>query len=85
VELLPNQPNPFNPMTELRFTLPRSGHVRLTIYDARGRVTATLVDGTLGAGVHRLTWDASRAASGVYFSRLEAGGETRTGKMILLK
>jgi PKD repeat protein len=83
--LLPNAPNPFNPMTEIAFSLPRSLAVRLTVYNARGEVQAVLVDGTLEAGVHSYVWTAGDAPSGVYFSQLIAEGETQTQKMILIK
>ncbi len=85
VALLPNSPNPFNPMTELSFSLPRSMHASLTVYNARGEVEAVLVDGVKSAGVHRVTWNARNAPSGVYFSRLVTGETVETGKLILLK
>jgi len=85
VTLMPNSPNPFNPVTELSFSLPRSMQARLTIYDARGGVAAVLVDGERGAGVHRVIWDARHAPSGVYFSQLVTGDTVLTRKMILLK
>ncbi len=85
VALLPNTPNPFNPMTELAFSLPRTMHARLTVYNARGEAVAVLVDGERGAGVHRVSWHAQGAPSGVYFSQLVVGDTVQTGKLILLK
>ncbi len=85
-------PNPFNPRTAINFSLARSGHVRLRIFDVRGRLVRALVDADLPAGSYRHTymWDgtdeAGRAVtSGTYFYRLETGGFTDTGKMLLLK
>jgi len=85
-----NWPNPFNPATNMRFGLDRPGHVRLGIYDARGGLVRTLVDGRLGEGTHEAVWNgkdsAGRpAASGVYFCRLTAGEHVFTRKMILLR
>jgi hypothetical protein len=84
------RPNPFNPTTTLAFTLPEPGAVRLMVFDAAGRLVATLVERGLDAGEHRVTWDGStdsgvRAASGVYFIRLSACGREAGRKMVLLK
>ena len=89
-DLAPNFPNPFNPSTRIRFSMPVSGLVTLTIYDARGALVKTLVNQTLPAGEHVAVWngtnDLGRAvASGIYFSRLEAGGRALSRKMVLLK
>jgi hypothetical protein len=72
-----NAPNPFNPRTTIRFTLPADGGARLAIYDLAGRLVRTLVAGSLAAGEHEAVWDgcddAGRAqASGSYLARLEA-------------
>jgi len=88
--LNPNYPNPFNASTRISFALPAPAHAALTIFDALGRRVRTLVDGSLPAGRHDLTWDATDAqaqtvSSGVYFYRLDAGGKTETRKMVLLK
>lgn len=78
-------PNPFNPVTTIRFGLPEDGHVRLSVYDISGRLVATLAEGWRNAGVHEVTFDASRLASGVYFYRIEAGGFISVKKMVLMK
>jgi hypothetical protein len=78
-------PNPFNPITTLSFTLPEVTTVTLKVYDLQGNVAATLVDGLRDAGQHRVTFDGSNLASGVYFYRLLAGNTTLTGKLMLLK
>jgi len=82
---LTTAPNPFNPMTEIAFRIPADGHVRLTIYDMRGRVFETLVDGSMSAGLHQMSWNARGAAGGVYFARLEGPSVRETLKLILLK
>lgn len=73
--LLPNVPNPFNPRTDIRFTLPREGLVTLRIYDSRGRLVRSLLDESRRAGFHRVTWSGldlhrSPVASGVYHVEL---------------
>lgn len=85
-----NHPNPFNPTTTISYTLPASGHVALVVYDTAGRLVRTLVNEVRPAGIASVTWDGqrqdgSRAASGVYFYRLETTGQTLTRKMVLLK
>jgi hypothetical protein len=85
VSLSQNYPNPFNPATSIRYSLPASGHIRLTIYDILGRRVAVPFDGAQTAGNHNLTWDASAYPSGLYFARLEAGEKSQSIKMILLK
>ncbi len=90
LELAQNRPNPFNPATTIRFVLASREHVTLTVFNADGARIRTLVDETLGLGAHDVAWDGrdeNRVAvgSGVYFYRLEAGKQTRTRKMVLLK
>lgn len=83
--LAPAWPNPFNPVTRLGIDLPRGGHARLTIHDARGREVARLVDGPLDAGRHDITWRADGLPSGVYLARLVAADGARSRKLMLLK
>ncbi len=80
-----NFPNPFNPTTNFEFMIAKSGFVNLTIYDATGRVIATLVNGELKPGTYKADWDASNFVSGVYFYRLSAGEFLQTNKMVLIK
>ena len=80
-----NYPNPFNPETLIEYALPRSGDVSLVVYDLRGEEVARLLSGTMPAGNHRVSWDASSMASGVYLYRLQAGGFVQTRKMLMLK
>ncbi len=78
-------PNPFNPETVARFELRDASQIRLTIYDIAGREVAVLADGWHPAGTHQVVWDASAMASGVYFARLQAGANSRTAKLLLMK
>jgi hypothetical protein len=78
-------PNPFNPVTTLAYTLPRSAHVRLAVYDVTGRLVVTLAQGVQSAGEHVVEWDATGLASGVYYYRLETGDVTHVRRAILLK
>ena len=85
-----NYPNPFNPVTTISFTLPSAARVTLAVFDAEGRLVRSLVDDTLEGGIKQIEWDgrddAGRpASSGVYFYRLEAGKQSLTRKMVLLK
>ena len=78
-------PNPFNPITMLRFELPQASFVKMGVYDIAGRLVATLVDGWREVGVHSVTFDGLNLTSGVYICRLQAGAFTAFGKMVLLK
>jgi hypothetical protein len=90
IQLSQNVPNPFNPQTTIRFTLPVSDRVTLSIYSASGALVKTLVNGVQPAGSHDFVWDGrdakgSSVSSGVYFYRLTAGKFNDTKKMVLLK
>ena len=84
-----NHPNPFNPLTNIEYYLPRSGEVSLVIYNLLGEEVARLVDGEMPAGSHTAVWNASNVSSGIYFYRLRAGppagGFVQTRKMVFLK
>ncbi|HKJ82339.1 MAG TPA: T9SS type A sorting domain-containing protein, partial [Ignavibacteriaceae bacterium] len=80
-----NYPNPFNPSTKIKFNLPSSSNVKLTIYDITGRKVTDLVNQELSAGVHTVDFDASNISSGVYFYRIQAGSFVQSKKMILMK
>ncbi|HTY09529.1 MAG TPA: T9SS type A sorting domain-containing protein [Bacteroidota bacterium] len=81
-----NYPNPFNPSTNIQFTVPADGRATLNVYNAIGQLVATLFDGIAKAGQYnQATFDGSRFASGIYFSRLESNGRTELKKMLLLK
>jgi hypothetical protein len=80
-----NYPNPFNPVTTLRYALPEAATVRLVVYDLLGREVARLVEGVQQAGHHAVAFDGSGLASGVYLYRLEAGTFVQTRRMTLVK
>ncbi len=85
VQLLPNFPNPFNPVTHIRFELPQATQVKLKIFDMRGRLVQLLLNQRLSPGIHQVEWQARDVASGIYFCWLQANGQTKVQKMILLK
>jgi hypothetical protein len=88
--LMQNRPNPFNPITEISFSLPQACDATLEVYNIAGQKVAILVDGALEAGEHTVQWDSrdktgQTVASGIYLYRLTAGEFTDTKKMALLK
>lgn len=84
-ELYSNYPNPFNPTTNIKFAIPKSSEVKITVYDILGNEAAVLVNEQLQAGTYQTDWDASRYSSGVYFYRIQAGDFTETKRMTLIK
>ncbi|MFA5667820.1 MAG: T9SS type A sorting domain-containing protein [Balneolaceae bacterium] len=84
-ELKQNFPNPFNPTTNIRFTLPLQSYTTLTIYDILGREITTLVSKELDAGEYTFKWDSGNLASGVYLYRLVNKNGVFTKKMTLIK
>jgi len=84
-QLYQNYPNPFNPTTTISYRLKTAQQVHVTIYDILGRRVAVLVDQKESAGLHTITFDASRLSSGLYFYRLRTKNFTSIKKMILLK
>ena len=89
-DLSQNYPNPFNPKTKIRFNLPESGNVKLTIFNALGQEVNVLVDKYLSAGSHEADWDGSSfsgdfSASGIYYYKLELNDNTKVMKMLMLK
>ncbi|MDP6089059.1 MAG: T9SS type A sorting domain-containing protein, partial [Candidatus Marinimicrobia bacterium] len=83
--LFPNYPNPFNPVTTIRFSLPEKQHVTLQIYNLIGQEVATVINKELPAGFHNLIWNAENIPSGVYLYRLASKEKAISNKMILLK
>jgi hypothetical protein len=89
-QLEQNQPNPFNPVTAIRFVLSNPAEARLVIYDASGRQVRTLVEEPMSAGAHQVLWDATDDAgrpvgSGTYFYHLQAGAFEQSRRMTILK
>jgi len=90
IDLIQNYPNPFNPSTQIAFALPRPMEIQLTIFNARGQLIRTLIDGQMGAGHHQIFWDGRsdtglRVTSGVYFYRLKTAEAEQVRKMILAR
>ncbi len=85
VDLAQNYPNPFNPTTTIAFSLPSSSKVSMSIINILGRTVDQVDMGTLSAGVHRIDYNASALASGMYFYRLQTDMGSETRKMTLLK
>ncbi|RMF69527.1 MAG: T9SS C-terminal target domain-containing protein, partial [Calditrichaeota bacterium] len=89
-ELQANYPNPFNLSTQIRFTLPNAGPVKLQIFNMKGQLVRTLVDRHMEAGEHRVKWNGQNdqgavVASGVYVYRLRAGNFKASRRMTILK
>lgn len=83
-------PNPFNPMTTMRFVLSRAANTTLEIFDVRGSRVRTLVSGHLAAGPHQTTWDGTgddgaRVGSGIYWYRLQSGSFDESKRMVMVK
>ncbi|MCC5934237.1 MAG: T9SS type A sorting domain-containing protein [Balneolales bacterium] len=85
VSLSQNYPNPFNPITQIQYSLPSAADVRLEVYNVLGQRVASLVNGTVEAGVHTVSFDAANLSSGVYLYRLQTSGMVITRKMLLVK
>jgi hypothetical protein len=88
--LYPAYPNPFNPVTTLRYDLPEDAMISVTIYDMMGRRIKTLVNGPQSAGYKSVQWNANNSAgqsvsAGVYLYQIRAGEFVQTRKMVLLK
>jgi len=84
-KLFPASPNPFNPSTEIRFALPQSGNVKLTVFNSLGRMVAVLTDGWMPAGWHDVKFQADNLSSGLYFYNLQVNDYSSTLKMLLIK
>ena len=85
-----NDPNPFNPRTTIVFSLGRTEEVRLRVFDIRGRLVSSLLEGERGPGEHEIQWDGTDrlgrpAASGVYFYRLDLPGWSAVKRMTLVR
>ncbi len=85
IVLKQNYPNPFNPATTLQYSLNKSGHVVLKLYNINGQELVTLVDKMAGSGEYNYYFDASGVAAGTYFYSLTAGNQSIVKKMVLIK
>ncbi len=91
-EILPKQykleqnfPNPFNPTTQIKYSIPKPGYVSLKVFNILGQNQATLYDGEEKAGNYSITFNGDNLASGVYLYQLKAGSFLQTKKLVLLK
>ncbi|MBN1632974.1 MAG: Omp28-related outer membrane protein [Ignavibacteria bacterium] len=84
-ELQQNYPNPFNPVTKIEFAIPKSGQVKLKVFDISGREIQTLHNGYLNAGYYETSFSGAGLSSGIYFYRLEANTYSEIRRMALIK
>jgi hypothetical protein len=84
-ELAQNFPNPFNPSTTIRFSLPQASHVTLKVYNTAGQEVATLVNEFKNAGTYDVIFNAAKLPSGTYFYKIESGDFSAVRKMLLIK
>ena len=83
--LYENYPNPFNPSTTIKYSIPNQSLVTLKVFDILGREIETLINEEKTAGIYEIDFDASQLSSGIYFYKIQAGDFVETKKMILLK
>jgi uncharacterized protein (DUF362 family) len=84
-ELVNCYPNPFNPVTTIRYAIPKSAHIRLLVFNALGQSVSAIVNELQEPGWHMAHFDGSSLSSGVYFCRLQAGSFSDTKKLLLMK
>lgn len=84
-QLYQNFPNPFNPVTNIRFDIPKASFVKVKVYDLLGKEIANLINTEMEPGRYDVNWDGTNFASGIYFYRIEAKDFTKVMKMILIK
>lgn len=80
-----NYPNPFNPTTTIQFTLPAASRLTLKLFDILGKELFTLVDEEMETGVHKVLFDATDFASGVYLYRIQAKSENSDSRQAFLQ
>ena len=84
-ELSSIYPNPFNPATEINFSVPSDSYVRLSVYNVQGQEVDVIHEGFQSSGADSYTWNASDRSSGVYYVRLVSGNKAKTMKAVLMK
>jgi len=80
-----NYPNPFNPSTTIKFAIPNTTAVKITIYDITGKEMEVIVNEKLQAGTYQTNWSGQSFSSGVYFFKIQAGDFVMTKRMVLIK
>ena len=78
-------PNPFNPSTDVSFTIPSNGFVKLSVYNIKGQEVDVIFEGYQDRGIHSYTWNASSFSSGIYYFHLNEGSNVSTAKGIYIK
>jgi flagellar hook assembly protein FlgD len=83
-------PNPFGGQATIKFSIPKAEHVRVAVYDVRGRLVRTIIDKSMTPGLHSTMWNGEdnygrQVASGLYFCRFKAGDFVATRKMVMLR
>lgn len=82
---LASYPNPFNPSTQIQFTVRQAGFISLKVFDMLGREVATLVNEVRSPGTYTVNWNANQLATGIYFARFEVVGKVAIQKLLYLK
>ena len=78
-------PNPFNPVANIIYGIPENAHIRILVFDIKGRQVAKLMDSFQFAGYHAITWEATSQPSGVYLVNILSGRFNSTQKVVLMK
>ena len=78
-------PNPFNPVTNIEYTISQAGNVEIIVYDVMGRKIDTIHNEFKSNGTHSITWDASNRSSGIYYLQIKSNDSVKTQKVVLLK
>ena len=84
-EIFGSYPNPFNPITNISYSIPSSDLVEVSVYNINGILEQKIYDGIQQVGVHNIKWDATLYASGIYFIKIHYKNKVKTQKVILLK
>jgi len=80
-----NYPNPFNPVTKFNFSIPKSGNVKITVYDMSGKTIDVLANQEMEAGNYSMNWNAAKYGSGVYFYSIKANDFNESKRMTMIK
>ncbi len=80
-----NYPNPFNPTTNIKFEIPQSDFINLSVYDLNGKLIEEIVNENISAGIYEVKFSGKNLSSGIYFYRLKSSKSVLTNKMILIK
>ena len=78
-------PNPFNPITNISFSVPIESHIKILVYDIQGRLIQEILNNLMEPGIHNIKWSANNYASGIYFINMVSGDFSTTQKITLLK